>query len=80
MVAEDSDDSYAKCEQIALVAIEIEKQIKKLSEEELRDEMVVRSVLQHCFESKTEIVAMAKGNNLEKLLEKVMELITKVYL
>ena len=38
MVAEDMGNSYEKCEQIASVAIEIEKHIKELSEQELRDE------------------------------------------
>ena len=69
-----------KCEQIALVAIEIEKQIKELSEQELRDETIVKVILQHCFDDKEDISAMAKGNSLDKLVEKVMELIREVYL
>ena len=80
MVAEDMGNSYEKCEQIALVAIEIEKHIKELSEQELRDETIVKVILQHCFDDKEDISAMAKGNNLDKLVEKVMELIREVYL
>ena len=80
MVAEDMGNSYEKCEQIALVAIEIEKHIKKLSEQELRDETIVKVILQHCFDDKEDISVMAKGNSLDKLVEKVMELIREVYL
>ena len=80
MVAEDMGNSYEKCEQIALVAIEIEKHIKELSERELRDETIVKVILQHCFDDKEDISAMAKGNSLDKLVEKVMELIREVYL
>lgn len=50
MVAEDMGGSYEKCEQIASVAIEIEKHIKELSEQELRDETIVKVILQHCFD------------------------------
>lgn len=80
MVAEEMGNSYEKCEQIALVAIEIEKHIKELSEQELRDETIVKVILQHCFDDKEEISAMAKGHSLDKLVEKVMELIREVYL
>lgn len=80
MVAEDIGNSYEKCEQIALVAIEIEKHIKELSEQELRDETIVKVILQHCFDDMEDISAMAKGNSLDKLVEKVMELIREVYL
>ena len=80
MVAEDMGGSYEKCEQIASVAIEIEKHIKELSEEELRDKTIVKVILQHCFDDKEDISAMAKGYSLDKLLEKVMELIREVYL
>ena len=80
MVAEDMGGSYEKCEQIASVAIEIEKHIKELSEEELRDETIVKVILQHCFDDKEDISAMAKGYSLDKLVEKVMELIREVYL
>ena len=80
MVAEDMGNSYEKCEQIALVAIEIEKYIKELSEQELRDEAIVKVILKHCFDDKEDISAMSKGNSLDKLVEKVMELIREVYL
>lgn len=80
MVAEDMGNSYEICEQIAAVAIEIEKHIKELSEQELRDETIVKVILQHCFDDKADILAMAKGNSLDKLVEKVMELIREVYL
>lgn len=80
MVAEDMGNSYEKCEQIALVSIEIEKHIKELSEQELRDETIVKVIVQHCFDDKEDISAMAKGSSLDKLVEKVMELIREVYL
>ena len=80
MVAEDMGGSYEKCEQIASVAIEIEKHIKELSEQELRDETIVKVILQHCFDDKEDISSMAKGHSLDKLVEKVMELIREVYL
>ena len=80
MVADDMGNSYEKCEQIALVAIEIEKHIKELSEQELRDETIVKVIVQHCFDDKEDISAMAKGSSLDKLVEKVMELIREVYL
>ena len=80
MVAEDMGNSYEKCEQIASVAIEIEKHIKELSEQELRDETIVKVILQHCFDDKEDISAMAKGYSLDKLVDKVMELIREVYL
>lgn len=79
-VAEEIGNSYEKCEQIASVAIEIEKHIKELSDQELRDETIVKAILQHCFDDKEEISAMAKGQSLDKLVEKVMELIREVYL
>ena len=72
--------SYEKCEQIASVAIEIEKHIKELSEQELRDETIVKVILQHCFDDKEDISAMAKGHSLDMLIDKVMELIREVYL
>ena len=80
MVAEEMGNSYEKCEQIALVAIEIEKHIKELSEQELRDDTIVKVILRHCFDDKEEISEMAKGHSLDKLVEKVMELIREVYL
>ena len=80
MVAEDMGGSYEKCEQIASVAIEIEKHIKELSEQELRDETIVKVILQHCFDDKEDISSMAKGHNLDMLVDKIMELIREVYL
>lgn len=80
MVAEDMQNSYEKCEQIALVALEIEKQIKRLSEQELRDETIMKVIIPHCFEGKEELSVMAKGNNLDKLVEKIMDLVKEVYL
>ena len=44
MVAEDIGDSYVRCGQIADAAIEIEKIIKDLSEQELQDEKVVKVI------------------------------------
>ncbi|MCI9341367.1 MAG: hypothetical protein HFG94_12075 [Dorea sp.] len=63
-----------------MAAIEIEKYIKELSEQELRDETIVKVILQYCFDDKKDMSAMAKGNSLDKLVEKVMELIREVYL
>ena len=80
MVAEDMGNSYEKCEQIADVAIEIEKHIKKLSEQELVNEDFVKVILRQCFDGKEDISSMATGNSLDKLVEKVMELIREVYL
>jgi len=80
MVAEDMGNSYAKCEQIAEVAVEIEKYIKELSEQELRDEAIVKAILKHCFDGKEEISAMANGNCLDKLVKTVMKLVKEVYL
>ncbi|MGN6710109.1 LlaJI family restriction endonuclease [Anaerocolumna jejuensis] len=80
MVAEDIGNSNEKCNQIADVAIEIEKIIKDLSEQELMDEKVVRVVLRKCFGGKEEISSMAEGSNLDSLTDKVMELVRDVYL
>ena len=80
MVAEDMGNSYEKCEQIAAVAIEIEKHIKELSEQELSDETIVKVILRNCFDGKDEISAMARGASLDKLVDKVMKLIEEVYL
>ena len=41
---------------------------------------IVKVILKHCFDDKEDISAMAKGNSLDKLVEKVMELIREVYL
>ena len=80
MVAEDTGNSYSRCSQIADVAIEIEKIIKDLSEQELQDEKVLKVVLKKCFENKTDIGSMAEGKCLEMLMEKIMELVRDVYL
>ena len=72
---------YANCELIdSYRIIEIEKHIKELSEQELRDDTIVKVILRHCFDDKEEISEMAKGHSLDKLVEKVMELIREVYL
>lgn len=80
MVAEDIGDSYVRCGQIADAAIEIEKIIKDLSEQELQDEKVVKVILKKCFENKEDIGSMAEGMCLEMLKEKVMELVRDLYL
>lgn len=79
MVAEDIGDSYSRCDQIADVALRIESMIKELSEQELRDEAVVRVVLKNCFEGMDDINLMVEGNNLDKLTDKIMELIRSVF-
>ena len=73
-------NSYEKCEQIADAAIEIEKHIKELSEQELMDEAVVKVILLQCFDAKEAISSMANESSLDKLVEKVIELIREVYL
>ena len=80
MVAEDVGNSYNRCDQIADAAIEIEKIIKELSEQELQDETVLRVVMKKCFENKADIGSMAEGKCLDMLAEKVMELVRDVYL
>lgn len=80
IVAEDMGNSYGKCEQIAEAAIVIEKYIKELSEQDLRNKTVIRVILRQCFENKSEISAMASGYSLDKLVDKVMELVREVYL
>lgn len=69
-----------RCSQIADVAINIEQQIKLLNETELQDPQILRVILRKCFEGKTEISVMAQGNSLDKLCERVMELVRDVYL
>lgn len=80
MVAEDIGNSYTRCSQIADAAIEIENNIKVLSEQELQDEKVLKVILKKCFEGKEDIYSMAEGKNLEMLAGKVMELVRDVYL
>ena len=60
--------------------LDIEKHIKKLSEQELVNEDFVKVILRQCFDGKEDISSMATGNSLDKLVEKVMELIREVYL
>lgn len=80
MVAEDVSNSYSKCDQIADVALKIESMIKELSEQELRDEDVVRVILKNCFEGLDDINSMVEGYSLDMLTEKIMELIGEAYL
>ena len=80
MVAEDVGNSYSKCDQIADVALKIESKIKKLSDQELNDEVVVRVILKNCFEGLADIHTMAEGNSLDKLTDGIMELIREVFL
>lgn len=80
MVAEDMGNSFEKCEQIAEAAAEIEKNIKELQEQELKDDAIIKMILRRCFEGKDEVSSMADGNNFDRLTEKIMELIKEVYL
>lgn len=80
MVAEDIGNSYSRCSQMADAAIEIEKNIKNLSERELQDEEIIRSFLKKCFEDKADIASMTEGRSLDMLVETVIELIRNVYL
>lgn len=73
MVAEDIGSLYEKCQQMALVSLGIEKQREELSEQEIGGETKVKANLQHCFDGKEEILAMAKGHSLDKLVTKVMD-------
>ena len=54
--------------------------LKELSEKELQDEKIIEVILRECFECKEDIEAMAEGDNLEMLVEKVMELVRNLYL
>ena len=80
MVAEDSGNSYEKCIQIADVALELDKDINKLTEEELKNKDVLKVVVSKAFADKEKISAMVKGDNLDLLLDKVMELVREVFL
>ena len=79
-VAENVLDSYRICEQIAETAINIEREIKKLEEPELKNRQSIENVLKKCFEDKTEISFMSTGHLLDIIIEKIMELIIDVYL
>ena len=80
MVAEDMGNSIALCEQIADAAIELEKYIKEMSEQELAEEDTIRKILEQCFEEKGELSAMTKANSFNQLVEKIMVMIREVYL
>lgn len=80
MVAEGMGNSYNRCSQIADASIEIEKIIKDLSEENLKDEKVLKEVLKKCIESKSDIKSMADGRSLDMLTDKIMEFVRDVYL
>ena len=67
-------------ERIADVSIEIEKIIKELPEEELKDEKILKVLLKKCIESKSDIKSMAYGSSLDMLTDKIMELVRDVYL
>ena len=69
-----------RCSKIADVAINIENRIKKMNDTELQDTQIVKVILKQCFEGMTEVAPMAHGHNLDKLCERVMELIREVYL
>ena len=80
MAAEDIEDSYERCNQIADVALAIEKLIKNMSEQDLQDESILEPALERCFEGKDDIKTIAEWRSLERLTEKVMELIVDVFL
>lgn len=81
MVAE-STSYYGddRCSQIADVAINIEQQIKQRDDKELQDPQIIKEILKQCFEETTKVDSMAQGNSLDKLCDRVMELIREVYL
>jgi hypothetical protein len=80
MLAEDTGNSFSRCDQLADVALKIESMIKELSEQELKDETVISVVLKKCFEGMADINSMVEGNSFNKLIVGVMELIQSVYL
>ncbi|MSS11285.1 LlaJI family restriction endonuclease [Clostridium sp. WB02_MRS01] len=80
MLAEDTGNSFSRCDQLADVALKIESMIKELSEQELKDETVISVVLKKCFEGMADINSMVEGNSFNKLIVGVMELIQGVYL
>lgn len=80
MVAEDYGSSYARCSQIADVALKIDSVIKELSEQELTDESIVRVVLEGSFEGVDDINLMVEGKYLDKLTNIIMDLVREVYL
>lgn len=80
IVAEDTENSNSRCNQIADAAIEIEKIIKNLSEQELQEKRALKVALKKCFENKADIGFMTEGKYLEMLTEKILELVRDVYL
>lgn len=80
MEDDDMGKSFQRCIQLADAALEIEKKIKGLLEQDLRNETVIKAILIQCFEGKSEISAMASGNSLDMIAEKIMEMIRGVYL
>lgn len=80
MVGEGIGNTNAICNELADVAIEIEKYIKHLSERDLMDEAVIRAILQQCLKSRREILVMTSEYRLGKLVEKIMRLIREIYL
>lgn len=79
-VAENGDDSYSMCEQIAEAAMNIEREIKKLNETELKNRQTIEIILKKSFEKETNISSMAEGRMLNLMIEKIMELIREMYL
>lgn len=69
-----------RCGQIANVAIKIEEHIKRLSDEELQDSKVVKAMLKQCFEGTKGVDSMVQGDMLDKLCDRVMDLVREVYL
>lgn len=79
-VAENGDDSYSMCEQIAEAAMNIEREIKKLDEPELKNRQTIEIILKKSFEKETNISSMAEGRMLNIMIEKIMELVREMYL
>lgn len=80
LAAEEGGNSHNRCGQIADIAINIEKQIKRLNDMELQDTQSVKRVLKKCFEGKDDLNSMTEGHSMEILCERIMELIRNVYL
>lgn len=80
MVAEDIGDAYHLCNQFADASIEIERSIKKLSDSELRDENVLKYILEKCIKSKVALKSIANGRFLDMLTNRIMDFIRDLYL
>lgn len=78
MAAEDSANAYIICSQIADASIEIEKSIKNLSDQKLKDEKVLKKVLRKVIKDKCAILSEEKY--LEILEGKMSELVKELYL